>query len=471
MFENLSERFQSVFQKVWGQGKITEENITEALREVRRALLEADVNLKVIKGLVARIKEKALGQEVIKSLTPGQQFIKIVNDELTELLGGANEPLNYNGSPGVIMLCGLQGAGKTTTCGKLGNYLRKQGRRPLLVAADIYRPAAIQQLIILGKQLDIPVFYKDGADPVDICRSALIEAKTHGYDTLVLDTAGRLHIDEVLMEELKQIKLHLKPHEILLVVDAMVGQDAVNMAKSFNEALEISGIVMTKMDGDTRGGAALSVKEVTGKSIKLIASGEKMDALQPFHPERIASRILGMGDVVSLVERAHEVVDEDEARALEEKLRQNSFTLEDFLNQMRQVKKIGSLEQIIGMIPGLGGQLDREAISSGEKQLQTIEAIIQSMTPEERQKPEVINTSRRRRIAKGSGNTVQEVAQILKQFQEMQKMIKKLSGAGLFGGGGKKGKKGLGGLMGKGAMKGMQTAMRNNFPQGPPPRR
>lgn len=461
MFESLSERFQNVFQKVWGHGKITEENITEALREVRRALLEADVNLQVIKGLVARIKEKALGQEVLKSLTPGQQFIKIVNDELVALLGGEHEPLKYAGSPGLIMLCGLQGAGKTTTCGKLGLYLRKQGRRPLLVAADIYRPAAIQQLIVLGKQIDIPVFYKEGAEPLDICQSALKEAKAKGYDTLVLDTAGRLHIDEVLMDELRGIKAELKPHEILLVVDAMVGQDAVNMAKAFNEALEISGVVMTKMDGDTRGGASLSVKEVTGKPIKLIGAGEKLDALQAFHPERIASRILGMGDVVSLVEKAQEVVDEDEAKMLEEKLRQNAFTLEDFLAQMRQIKKIGSLEQIIGMIPGLGGKLDREAISMGENQLKVIESIIYSMTPDERRKPELINASRRRRIARGSGNTVQEVAQILKQFQEMQKMIKKLSGAGLFGGKPKKN------MMRKSQMNAMKSAMKN-FPMQPP---
>lgn len=464
MFDTLSERFQNVLQKVWGHGKITEENIGEALREVRRALLEADVNLQVIKGLTSRIKEKALGQEVIKSLSPGQQFIKIVNDELTELLGGENAPLKYNGSPGIIMLCGLQGAGKTTTCGKLGLYLRKQGRRPLLVAADIYRPAAIQQLIILGKQINIPVYHKEGAEPLEIVNGAMQEAKEQGYDTVVLDTAGRLHIDEVLMDELRGIKASVKPHEILLVVDAMVGQDAVNMAKAFNEALEISGVVMTKMDGDTRGGATLSVKEVTGKPIKLIASGEKLDALENFHPERIASRILGMGDVVSLVEKAQEVVNEEEAKALEEKLRQNSFTLDDFLQQMRQVKKIGSLEQIIGMIPGLGGKIDRDTINMGEKQLKVIESIIQSMTAEERSKPETINTSRRRRIAKGSGNTVQEVSQILKQFQEMQKMIKKLSGAGLFGGKPKKS------LMRKAQMGQMQQQMKGamkNFPMPP----
>jgi signal recognition particle subunit SRP54 len=460
MFDNLSERFQNVFHKIWGQGKITEENITEALREVRRALLEADVNLKVIKGLMARIKEKALGAEVLRSLSPGQQFIKIVNDELVALLGGENAPLNYNGSPGVMMLCGLQGAGKTTTCGKLGLFLRKQGRRPLLVAADIYRPAAIQQLIVLGKQLSIPVFHLDGAQPLEIVQAAMKHAKANGNDTVILDTAGRLHIDEALMDELKHIKAATNPHEILLVVDAMVGQDAVNMARSFDELIGITGVIMTKMDGDTRGGAALSVKEVTGKPIKMIASGEKMDALEKFHPERVAGRILGMGDVVSLVERAHEVVDEDEARAMEEKLRKANFTLEDFLKQMRQVKKIGSLEQIIGMIPGLGGKIDKEALAQGEGQLKMIETIIQSMTIEERQKPEVINASRRRRIAKGSGRSVQDVAQMLKQFREMQKMIKKLSGAGLFGGKPKKN------MMRGGQMKAMQAAMRN-FPRGP----
>lgn len=463
MFDNLSSKFQNVIHKMWGHGKITEENITEALREVRRALLEADVNLQVIKGLVARIKEKALGTEVLKSLTPGQVFIKIVNDELVDLLGGENEPLKYTGSPGVIMLCGLQGAGKTTTCGKLGLYLRKQGRRPLLVAADIYRPAAIQQLIILGKQVNIPVFHKPDADPVDIAQSAIREAKDKGYDTIILDTAGRLHIDELLMDELKAIKATVPPHEILLVVDAMVGQDAVNMAKSFNEAIGITGVIMTKMDGDTRGGATLSVKEVTGRPIKLIGAGEKLDALEAFHPERIAGRILGMGDVVSLVEKAQEIVSEDEARELEEKLRSNSFTLEDFLNQMRQMKKLGSLESILSMIPGLGGKIDSEAIAMGESQLKVIEAIIQSMTPEERRKAEIINASRRRRIAKGSGTSVQQVAQILKQFGEMQKMIKKLSGAGLFGGKPKKS------LFRKGQMKAMQSAMKN-FPQGPPQR-
>lgn len=455
MFDNLSERFQNVIHKMWGQGKITEDNIADALREVRRALLEADVNLTVIKGLIGRIKEKALGAEVLKSLTPGQVFIKIVNDELVDLLGGQNEPLKYGGSPGVIMLCGLQGAGKTTTCGKLGLYLRKQGRRPLMVAADIYRPAAIQQLIVLGKQINIPVFYLPDAQPLDIATSAIKEAREKGYDTVILDTAGRLHIDEALMDELKGIKAKLDPQEILLVVDAMVGQDAVNMAQSFNEALEIDGVIMTKMDGDTRGGATLSVKEVTGKPIKLIGAGEKLDALEAFHPERIAGRILGMGDVVSLVEKAQEIVDEDEAKRLEEKLRQNNFTLEDFLQQMRQIKKIGSLEQIMGMIPGLAGKLDRDTIAMGENQLKVIEAVIQSMTPAERAKPEIINASRRRRIAKGSGNTVQQVSQILKQFGEMQKMIKKLSGAGLFGGKPKKN------LFRKGQMKAMQQAMRN----------
>jgi signal recognition particle subunit SRP54 len=460
MFDNLSDRFQDVIHKMWGQGKITEDNISEALREVRRALLEADVNLQVIKGLISRIKEKALGHEVVRSLSPGQVFIKIVNDELTELLGGEHKPLQYNGSPGIIMLCGLQGAGKTTTCGKLALNLRKQGRHPMMVAADIYRPAAIQQLIVLGQQIQVPVYYEAESAPVEIVKNSLKAAKEKGCDILILDTAGRLHIDDALMDEIKEIKSVMKPHEVLLVVDAMVGQDAVNMAKAFNDAVEITGVIMTKMDGDTRGGATLSVKEVTGKPIKFIASGEKLDALENFHPDRIAGRILGMGDVVSLVEKAQEVVDLDEAKRMEEKLRKNQFTLEDFLNQMRAIKKMGSLEQIIKMIPGLGGHIDSEAIAQGEKQLKVIESMIQSMTPEERQKPEIINPSRRRRIAKGSGNTVEEVGQVLKQFQEMQKMIKKLSGAGLFGG--KPNKK----MQRK--MNAMRASMGNQFPMGKP---
>jgi signal recognition particle subunit SRP54 len=460
MFDNLSDRFQDVIHKMWGQGKITEDNISEALREVRRALLEADVNLQVIKGLISRIKEKALGHEVVRSLSPGQVFIKIVNDELTELLGGEHKPLQYNGSPGIIMLCGLQGAGKTTTCGKLALNLRKQGRHPMMVAADIYRPAAIQQLIVLGQQIQVPVYYEAEASPVEIVKNSLKAAKEKGCDILILDTAGRLHIDDALMDEIKEIKSVMKPHEVLLVVDAMVGQDAVNMAKAFNDAVEITGVIMTKMDGDTRGGATLSVKEVTGKPIKFIASGEKLDALENFHPDRVAGRILGMGDVVSLVERAQEVVDLDEAKRMEEKLRKNQFTLEDFLNQMRAIKKMGSLEQIIKMIPGLGGQIDSEAIAQGERQLKVIESMIQSMTPEERQKPEIINPSRRRRIAKGSGNSFEEVGQVLKQFQEMQKMIKKLSGAGLFGG--KPNKK----MQRK--MNAMRASMGNQFPMGKP---
>lgn len=442
MFETLSERLQDVFRQMSGQGKISEENISDALRAVRRALLEADVNLKVVKTFVKHVKEKAQGQEVLKSLTPGQQFIKIVHDELVEILGGTHEGLKFGPSPSIIMLVGLQGSGKTSTCGKLALHLRKQGRRPLLVAADIYRPAAIKQLQVLGKQIQIPVFEMGESDPVEIAKNGVKEAKANGHDTIILDTAGRLHIDEILMKELIDIKAKVNPIEVLLVVDAMIGQDSVKMAKAFDEAIGITGIIMTKMDGDARGGAALSVKEVTGQAIKFIAAGEKTDALQNFHPERIATRILGMGDVLTLVEKAQEVVSEDEAKRLEEKLRKSEFTLEDFLLQMKQIKKIGSFEQIIGMIPGLGGKLDSNAISMGEKQLKTIEAIIYSMTPEERRRPEIINHSRKNRIAKGSGNTIQEVGQLLKQFNEMQKMIKKFSQSGLFGMGG--GKKGMG---------------------------
>lgn len=460
MFENLSERLQDVFRQMWGQGKITEENIADALREVRRALLEADVNLKVIKAFIERIKEKALGQEVTKSITPGQQFIKVVHDELIALLGGEFKPLNTSANPTVIMMVGLQGSGKTTTSGKLALSLRKQGRRPLLVAADIYRPAAIQQLIVLGKQIQVPVFNLPDETPVKIVEAALVDAQKQGCDTIILDTAGRLHIDEALMEELVQIKQLASPHETLLVVDAMIGQDAVNMAKTFNEKVSITGIIMSKMDGDTRGGAALSVKEVTGQPIKFITTGEKLDALENFHPDRIASRILGMGDVLTLVEKAQEVVSEAEAKKLEEKLRKSTFTLEDFLQQMRQVKKIGSLEQILGMIPGLGGKIDRSAIAQGETQLKRIEAIIQSMTPEERNHPDILNNSRRQRVAKGSGNTVQEVSQLIKQFSDMQKMIKKLSQSGLFGG--DQGKKSP--LKKRHQMQQMRQAMSNQFP-------
>lgn len=462
MFENLSEKLQDIFRKLRGKGKLTEENIQDALREVRRALLEADVNLMVVKNFINRVKIKALGQEVLKSITPGQQFIKIVHDEMVELLGGVESPITFSSiPPTIIMLVGLQGSGKTTTIAKLGIYLRKQGRRPLLVAADIYRPAAIKQLEILGKQVNLPVFSMENTDPVTITQKSIENAKEHGYDCILIDTAGRLHIDEKLMEELVQIKQRVDPKEILLVVDAMIGQDAVKMSETFNSHLNISGIIMSKLDGDTRGGAALSVKEVTGKPIKFITTGEKLDALDFFHPDRIATRILGMGDILTLVEKAQETIDMESARALEQKLRKSEFTLQDFMVQLKQVKKIGSLEQILGMIPGLSGKLKRDEIDESELQLKKIEAIINSMTPKERDKPEIIDSSRKSRIAKGSGTTVQEVNKLLKQFNQMKKLIKSFTNSGMFDFGmvsGKKGKKHLK------AMKSMLDSQMKNIP-------
>ncbi|GIW22636.1 MAG: signal recognition particle protein [Candidatus Sericytochromatia bacterium] len=442
MFESLSERLQEVFKKISGKGKITEENISEAIREVKRALLEADVNLKVVKDFINNVKEKAIGHDVIKSISPGQQFIKIVNDELVELMGGENKSLEISEkTPTIYMMVGLQGSGKTTTSAKLALFLKKQGKRPLLVAADIYRPAAIKQLEVLGKQINIPVFSLGQIDPVDIAEQAIKYAKKNGHDFIILDTAGRLHIDIELMNELVRVRDLAKPTEILLVVDAMIGQDAVNMAKTFDEYLNITGVIITKLDGDTRGGAALSVKAVTGKPIKFMALGEKLEALELFHPERIASRILGMGDIITLVEKAQATIDEKEAKELEKKLRKSEFNLEDFLNQMKSMKKLGSLEQLIGMLPGLGGKLKSEEIAEGEKQMKKIEAIINSMTKEERRNPEIFNVSRKNRVAKGSGTTIQEVNKLLKQFSEMRKMIKEMSNMGLFGGGfGKKGK-------------------------------
>jgi signal recognition particle subunit SRP54 len=443
MFENLSEKLQETFRKISGQGRISEDNITEAIRDVRRALLEADVNLKVVKEFINNVKEKSIGQEVIKSISPAQQFIKIINDELIDMMGGEHQGLTIaDKSPTIYMIVGLQGSGKTTTSAKLALNLRKQGKRPMLVAADIYRPAAIKQLEVLGKSVNIPVFNLGQIDPVEITTKAIAFAKDNGHDFIILDTAGRLHIDVELMAELVKVKNTAKPSEILLVVDSMIGQDAVKMSETFNEYLDISGVIITKLDGDTRGGAALSVKQVTGKPIKFMTLGEKLDAIEPFHPERIASRILGMGDVLSLIEKAQANIDEKEARELEKKLRKSEFTLEDFLNQMKQMKKLGSLEQLIGMIPGIGGKLKSEEITEGENQMKKIEAIIYSMTPGERRNPAVINVSRKSRIARGSGTSVPEVNKLLKQFAEMQKMIKSMSDFGLFSGGkGKKGKK------------------------------
>jgi signal recognition particle subunit SRP54 len=433
MFEDLTAKLETTLKRLRGQGKLTEENIADSLKEIRRSLLEADVNYKVVKEFVRRIQEKAIGEEVVRSVTPGQQIVKIVNDELVQLMGKAQSDLKLDGiPPSVIMLCGLQGSGKTTLAAKLATFLRKRGRHPLLVAADIYRPAAVQQLQVLGKSLNIPVYSEDGASPLQIARSSITFARQNQRDVVILDTAGRLHIDEKMMNELVEIKSAIDPQEILFVADGMTGQDAVNTATQFLETLDFNGVVLTKMDGDARGGAALSIREVTQKPIKFLSTGEKTDALEPFHPERMASRILGMGDVVSLVEKAQEAVDLKEAEKLEQKLRKEQFNLEDFYSQIQQIKKMGPLDQILGMIPGLGKQLQN--VSVDDQAFVRIEAIINSMTREERQKPQVINGSRRRRIAMGSGTRVQEVNQLLNQFEEMKKMFKKMKSGKLKGG-------------------------------------
>jgi len=431
MFTNLTDRLEGVFKKLRGTGKLTEENIKESMREVRMALLEADVNFQVVKDFVARISEKAVGLEVTKTLSPGQQVIKIVHDELVKLLGGTTEQIRLDGKqPVTIMMAGLQGSGKTTTSGKLAKILKEKGRKPYLVPADIYRPAAIDQLQILGKQLDIPVHPSTtGTKPVDICRQAMVAAGEHGYDTLIIDTAGRLHVDEELMGELNEIQSAIQLSEILFVADSMTGQDAVTVADKFNQDLEISGIVLTKMEGDARGGAALSIKSVTGKPIKFIGIGEALDALEVFHPDRIASRILGMGDVLTLIEKAEAVVDKKKAEKLAKKLRQSTFTLEDFLDQIQQIKKMGSLDQIMGMIPGINKlkQL-KDAPKPDEKELAKTEAIIRSMTKKERKNYMIINASRRMRIAAGSGTTVTEVNRVIKSYSAMLKMMKKMRG-------------------------------------------
>ena len=429
-FEGLAERLQSTMNKIRGKGKVTESDVKEMMREVRLALLYADVNLKVVKDFIKKVSERAVGQEVMKSLTPGQQVIKVVKEELTELMGGEQSKLAVaNKPPTVVMMVGLQGAGKTTTTGKLAHLLRKKyNRKPLLVAADIYRPAAINQLKTLGKQLDLPVFsLGDQVSPVEIATKALEEAKENHQDYVLIDTAGRLHIDENLMDELKQIKDSVKPDEIILVVDAMTGQDAVNVAKSFDEQLGITGVILTKLDGDTRGGAALSIRAVTQKPIKFIGLGEKMDALEPFHPERMASRILGMGDVLTLIEKAQATVDEEKARELEKKMRTLTFTLDDFLEQLTQVRQMGPLNELLKMLPGANKIKGLDNIQVDEKQIRHIEAIIQSMTPQEKENPDIINASRRRRIAKGSGRPVQEVNRLLKQFDDMKKMMKQMN--------------------------------------------
>ncbi len=429
MFDSLSDRLESTFKKLKGHGKLTEKNIEQGLKEVRLALLEADVHYRVVKGFVAGIKERAMGQEVMSSLTPAQQVIKIVDSELTELMGAQHEGLNLSGpKPVALMLVGLQGSGKTTTAGKLSVWLRKKSRRPYLVPADVYRPAAIDQLTKLGNQLDVPVYpSKQDQDPVEICREAKQAATREGCDVIILDTAGRLHIDDELMAELTRIKETIDPSDILLIADAMTGQDAVNIATAFDEQLDIGGVVLTKMDGDARGGAALSIKSITGKPIKFIGVGEKLNALEPFHPDRMSSQILGMGDVLTLIEKAQSVVDEKQAAALEKKLRKSEFTLEDFRDQMAQVRKMGSLSDMLKLIPGMGKIKQLKNMEVDDTELVRIEAIINSMTAAERRNHNIINGSRRRRIAKGSGTRVQDVNRLLKNYNQVMKMMKKLN--------------------------------------------
>ena len=432
-FEGLSEKLQGVFYALKGKGSLTEADIDAAMREVKLSLLEADVNFKVVKEFVANVKEKAIGAEVLNSLTPAQQVVKIVNAELTDLMGGANSKLTY--SPRgftVLMMVGLQGTGKTTTCGKLASWLKQNGKKPMLCACDIYRPAAIDQLEVVGKSVNTPVFtMRESKNPSEIASTAMKEAELKGFDVLIVDTAGRLQIDEALMEELEVLKSNIKPHEILLVVDALTGQDAVNAAKGFDERLGIDGIIMTKMDGDSRGGAALSAKKVTGKPVKFIGMGEKMDALEQFHPERMASRILGMGDLLSLIEQAEAAYDEEQAAKLEKKLRKNQFTLEDFLEQMGQIKKMGGLGKIVGMLPGMSGRgIKEEDIAKGEAEFKQMEAIIQSMTREERKDPKLLNAGRRKRISAGSGQPVNKINNLIKKYEESRKMMKKFSKKG-----------------------------------------
>ncbi|MBR5235993.1 MAG: signal recognition particle protein [Clostridia bacterium] len=432
-FESLSEKLSMAFKKLKGKGFITEKDLKESMREIKLALLEADVNFKVVKEFIGRVSERASGSAVLESLTPGQQIIKIVNDELTALMGGENARIEFGKrTPTVVLMSGLQGAGKTTFCAKLAGYMRKKhNKRPLLVACDIYRPAAIRQLEVVGKQIDVPVFaMEDCQNAVTIAESAVAHAKAHGNDFVIIDTAGRLHIDDLLMQELEDIKAATQPEEILLVIDAMTGQDAVNIAESFNERLQITGVIMTKLDGDTRGGAALSVKAVTGKPIKFVGVGEKLSDIEEFHPDRMASRILGSGDVLSLIEKAEQAIDEKSAAALEAKIRKNEFDLDDFLDQMQQMKKMGPLSQLVKMLPGVNAKA-LENVDLDDRKLLRVEAIIQSMTKKERHNPSIINASRRKRIAAGSGNSVQDVNNLLRQFEQMQKMMKQFTGGGL----------------------------------------
>ncbi|MGN0515352.1 signal recognition particle protein [Eubacterium sp.] len=426
-FEGLSERLENSFRKLRAKGKLTEADVKEAMREVRLALLEADVNYKVSKEFTNKVTQRAIGDDVMENLTPGQMVIKIVNEELTELMGGTESRLTIaKHPPTIIMMCGLQGSGKTTHSGKLALKLKKDGHRPLLVACDVYRPAAIKQLQVVGSQIDVPVFEMGTANPVDIAQEAIKHAKDHGYDYVIIDTAGRLHIDEALMEELTNIRASVHPNEILLVIDAMTGQDAVNVAKSFNETLGIDGVILTKLDGDTRGGAALSVRAVTGKPIKFVGTGEKLDNLEVFHPSRMASRILGMGDVLSFIEKAEMALDEKKAAELEKKLAKNKFDFNDLLDQFDQIERMGSLKDTIKMIPGIGKQIKDEDID--EKAFDRLRCIIYSMTKQERSNPEIINPSRKRRIATGSGTSIEDVNKLMTQFKQMQKMVKQVGG-------------------------------------------
>ena len=436
MFENLSARLQGIFKSLRNRGKLTEKEVDLALREIRTALLEADVNFKVAKAFIDRVRKRAVGEEVLMSLTPAQQVIKIVHEELTSLMGGQSSKIAFSPKPPtVLMLVGLQGSGKTTSCAKLASLMRKQGRKPLLAAADVYRPAAIKQLQVLGAQLGVEVFtLGDRADPADIAAGAVERARSMGHDTVILDTAGRLHIDDEMMEELEKVKARVAPTEILLVVDAMTGQDAVNVAAVFNERLGIQGVILTKLDGDARGGAALSVREVTGKPIKFVATGEKLDALEQFHPDRMSSRILGMGDVLTIIEKAQETFDLEQAKKLEEKLRKQEFTLDDFMGQLQDVRKMGPLDQLLGMIPGVARSKALKDVRVDEKQFSKIEAIIRSMTPSERKNPSSIDGSRKRRIAAGSGTRVQEVNALLKQYDQARKMLRQLGDASRRGG-------------------------------------
>ena len=430
VFESLSEKLQNALGKLKGKGKLSEKDVDLAMREVRLALLEADVNFKVVKDFVKIVKERSIGIEVMESLTPGQQVVKIVNEELTKLMGEKEVKLDFSSNPTIILMCGLQGAGKTTTTGKLALNLKKQNKRPLLVSCDIYRPAAIKQLEVVGERVGVPVFSMgDKVDPVVIAKTAVEHGKKHGNDVIIIDTAGRLHIDEQLMTEIKNIRDVVNPSEVLLVLDAMTGQDAVNVAESFNNLLELSGVILTKLDGDARGGAALSIRAVTKKPIKFVGMGEKLDELEPFHPERMASRILGMGDVLTLIERAQANMDQSKAFELEKKIRTQSFTFDDFLDQLEQMKSMGPIDQLMGMIPGIDTKA-LKGLDIGDKDISRIEAIIKSMTKKERDNPDIIDSNRRKRIAKGSGNTVQEVNKLLKQFKETKKMMKKFTDMG-----------------------------------------